>query len=81
MLQKRTNILFEKEVFQKLERIASKEGISIGELVRRAVKKTYLEEDVKNKRQAIFEEILKIRPQAVKGKINYKELINYGRKY
>ena len=41
MLTKRTNILFEEEVFQHLVALANKNSTSVGDLVRKAVIKTY----------------------------------------
>lgn len=80
MLSKRTNILFDNNLWNLLTSVAKKENSSIGEVVRKAVIKAYLKDDIKNKRQDTLNEILKTRPKAV-GRINYKELINYGRKY
>lgn len=80
MLNKRTNILFDEKLWRKLSVRAKKEKTSVGSLVRRAVEKTYVEdEEVYKQRREALDDILKIRKK-VKG-INYKELINYGRKY
>lgn len=81
MLTKRTNILFDEKLWKELSNRAKRERTSVGKLVRKAVEKAYVEvedEALKKRREAI-DEIFRIRKR-VKG-INYKEYINYGRKY
>lgn len=81
MLAKRTNILFDQRVFDHLLFLAKKQKTSIGELVRKAVKKVYLDEGADEKKQA-FENIIKIRKTIKPIKLSeIKEFINYGRKY
>ena len=81
MLTKRTNILFEENTWKMLTSLAARQDKSIGELVRIAVKRTYIQDDKKTTRSQVLRTIRKIRPQALSGKIDYKELINAGRKY
>ena len=81
MLTRRTNILFDDELWNMLTTISKKEYTSIGKLVRRAVRKVYSEENVNKKRLDAWKTILKVRNKPFPGKIDYKELINYGRKY
>lgn len=81
MLTKRTNILFDDAQWIKLDKLAKKQNISVGELVRQAVDKTYFTQDLQKQIQNAHETILKVRPKPVKGRIDYKALINYGRKY
>ena len=81
MLTRRTNILFDDELWNMLTTISKKENTSIGKLVRRAVRKVYSEENVNKKRLDAWKTILKVRNKPFPGKIDYKELINYGRKY
>lgn len=80
MLNYRANILFDPQIWKHLEALAKSKNISVGQLVRDAVDKVYSEDEIQKMRAKAFEEIMKIRPH-FKGKINYKELINYGRKY
>lgn len=81
MLNKRTNILFDEELWNKLTRLAKSRNTSVGDLVRNAVSKHYeLNNDKIHQIQEACKTIESIRPQA-KGKIDYKALINYGRKY
>ncbi|MBI2596002.1 hypothetical protein HYW46_04695 [Candidatus Daviesbacteria bacterium] len=80
MLNKRAQILFDKELWNILEKLANEKNLSIGELVRKAVKKQYLDEAKFEKRSKAIQRTLD-RRLIFKGKINYKELIDYGRKY
>lgn len=80
MLSKRTNILFDDELWAVLLAQSKIENSSVGELVRRAVVDKYSKKEAIARRKEIFEQILRIRPAAARGKIDYKELINYGRK-
>ncbi|MDZ4209541.1 MAG: hypothetical protein U1C56_00010 [Candidatus Curtissbacteria bacterium] len=73
------NFLFEEETYQMLQERAAQESVSVGDLVRKAVKKTYA---VDNKQQKIAKAIQDIRRiRKVFKNIDYKELINAGRKY
>lgn len=45
MLTHRTNILFNEELWKRLSSLAKKSRTSVGELVRSAVKKQYIEEE------------------------------------
>ncbi len=80
MLNKRTNILFDEKLWNKLVKLAAAKNTSVGELVRTAVEEKYIEEEILRKRRQAFENILKLRPKPFKGKIDYKKLINEGRK-
>ena len=81
MLTKRTNILFDEVLWKQLVKLSETKKTSVGQLVREAVQEKYQAAvDLEKRRQAI-ENILKIRPKHVKGKIDYKALINAGRKY
>lgn len=81
MLTKRVNFLFEEETYKMLQERAEFEKLSIGELVRKAVKKTYIDKDSAKlkKIQAAHKWILANRK--VQKSIDYKALINDGRKY
>ena len=79
MLTKRTNILFEDKTWKELTSLAKKRNSSVGELVRRAINDTYFSETIDKKRAKAIDSIFKTR-KIQKG-IDYKELINYGRKY
>lgn len=80
MLQKRTNILFDDQLWTLLTQRSRSDGISIGELVRRAVVKTYIENhDRLLQRKEAVSAIRAIR--TIHKGIDYKKLINYGRKY
>jgi hypothetical protein len=79
MLTKRTNILFEEKTWKLLSDLAKSRDASVGELVREAVKLVYGKETKIARRKQALREIQNLRKRA-QG-IDYKELINYGRKY
>lgn len=84
MLTKRTNLLFEEELWQLLAERAVEEGLSVGELVRQAVKKIYVEpeDEVLEQRKKAFEALIKLQQKTrQKGRVDYKALIEYGRKH
>lgn len=79
MLNKRAQILFNDQEWLMLRTISQTDGLSMGRLVRDAVNKTYGKKQVRSlKVLRALEHIKKIRP-IFKGKIDYEELINYGR--
>lgn len=79
MLSTRINVMFDKKTWNRLKTIAKKQNATTSELVRKAVQNQYLSSEAKERRAAI-QKILEIRPKPVSGKIDYKELINDGRK-
>ncbi|MCG2691399.1 hypothetical protein L6272_01085 [Microgenomates group bacterium] len=79
MLTKRVNFLFEEETYRMLQERAVTESISVGDLVRRTVKKTYAGDNKQQKIAKAIQDIRRIRK--VFKNIDYKELINAGRKY
>ncbi len=80
MLNKRTNILFNNELWEKLTKLTQMRNISVGSFVREAVEEKLAEEEKLIRRKDAIESTLKNRVH-LKGKVDYKELINYGRKY
>lgn len=80
MLTKRTNILFDEELWNVLVTLAAKQNTSVGDLVRTAARKVYKDDAQGNARKRACQAILALRVKQ-KGKVDYKELINYGRKY
>ena len=80
MLTKRTNILFDENLWRSLSLEAKKRKTSVGKLVRDAVAKMYSRDEELEERKKAFAHILKIR-KVSKTRIDYKALINYGRKY
>lgn len=81
MLTKRTHILFDTQLWQTLTSLAQAKKTSVAKLVREAVAEKYVKESELAARRKAIESILKHRPLPVKGKIDYKALINYGRRY
>ena len=80
MLNKRTQILFDQSIWQMLANLSAAKKTSIGRLVRDAVEEKYQKEHVFGQREKSIESTLANRLISRK-KIDYKELINYGRKY
>ena len=80
MLTKRTNILFDNDLWNLLTSVARREKSSVGEVVRRAVSKVYKDTDLEGRKKDAFETIRKFRVKQ-KGTVDYKSLINEGRKY
>lgn len=78
MFNRPTHILLDDEYRSHLAAMARLENTSIGELVRRAIRKVYFQDEIKKKRAKAIDDIMRIRPH-FKGKIDYKELINSGR--
>jgi len=80
MLNKRAQILFDDSLWQMLAQLAKAKKTSIGKLVREAVENKYQKEHIFEQRAQAIESTLSNRLIS-KNKIDYKELINYGRKY
>lgn len=79
MLNKRTNILFEHELWEQMTNLAKRQNISVGELVRQAVSAHHQ----LNKDTNIIKKLcstIETERKKSKNKIDYKALINYGRK-
>lgn len=81
MLTKRAQILLEEETWKNLAKLASERKTSVGELVRDAIGERFSADLKLARRRSAIESTLKHRPKPFKGKIDYKALINYGRKY
>ncbi len=52
-LKKRVEILFEEDKFTYLEDLARREKTSVGSLIREAVEKVYLADDLEERREAV----------------------------
>ncbi len=79
MLTKRVNILFDQKIWTRLQKRAKRLKRSTSDLVREAVEQLPNDEVLKKRKEA-YEWILKNRPKPVKGRIDYKAMINYRRK-
>ena len=80
MLTKRTNILFSESTWKCLEELSAKTSTSVGELVRDAVQEVYFSNSKSDEKKRAYSAIVHMRP-VIRGKIDYKTLINEGRKY
>lgn len=84
MLTTRVQTLFEKEDYRILKETAAERDSSVGELLRFAAKRLYIEPKIKaqSNRQKVVEEIRKLQQEVgVSRGINYRELIEDGRKW
>lgn len=81
MLNKRVHILFDEKEHQLISMLALRENISVGELVRTAVRKQFLDNrlEAKNRRQAVDTLLAWQKKIGTFPGINYRELIEYGR--
>ena len=80
MLTKRTNILFDDDLWNLLTSVARREKSSVGEVVRKAVSKIYTGDNLIEQKRRAFETIKKFRVKQ-RGILDYKALINDGRIY
>lgn len=80
-LTKRTNIMFDEQMWKILNQIADQRQISVGELIRQTIDQQLIQDHFEKLKQNDYahQQILKHR-KIHKG-INYKDLINDGRKY
>ncbi len=79
MLNRRAQILFDKDLWNKLERRAKAQNLSIAKIVRKTLEKEFEQEKQLEQRKQAIDQTLMGRIIS-RGKIDYKELINYGRK-
>lgn len=80
MLNVRAQILFDETLWETLHRLSKTKKTSISKLVRTAVEEVYMKTKELETRRKAIEEIERIRPH-FKGRLNYKEMVNYGRRY
>ena len=82
MLAKRTNILLEKTDYRLLKALAKKQSVSVGQLIREAITKTYKNSaDIEcAQREQLASSLRKLWQRTKAEKIDYKRLIENGRK-
>lgn len=74
--------MFEERMFNRLMAVANRRGLSVGKLVRDAVRKAYFSDEKREleRREKAYRELRKWQKKMrVRGKIDYKALIEYGR--
>jgi len=81
MLTRRTNVLFDEADYVTLLMYSRERNKTIGELVRQAVKKTYKVKKTLTANEQAYRMIEKATKGLDFSGIDYKALINYGRKY
>lgn len=79
MFNKRVNLLFDQDEWERLTVLASLKNANASQLIRVAIRKTYFSDQANKTRKSAFYSIIKER-KTFKN-INYKALINYGRKF
>ncbi|MBU1071518.1 hypothetical protein KKG65_03890 [Patescibacteria group bacterium] len=79
LLTHRTNLLLEETDYHLLSQLASQNNVSMGKLIRQAVKQTYTIPQI-NTTAKILSNLQKLGQQINTKGINYKELIAHGRK-
>ena len=79
MLTHRTNLLLSEKDHQMLAQVARNKGITMGELIRTTLRKTYRYGKKQNNIIAVLARIDRIAKKANTKGINYRELISYGR--
>lgn len=79
MLSTRINVMFDQRTWSRLKKIAQIRNRTASDLVREAVQDCYLT-NVTEQRQNAIKHILAIRPKPVASTIDYKALINEGRR-
>ena len=80
MLAKRTNILFQLDLWDQLTQLAKRMDTSVAELVRKAVQQVYFTNSRDEDIRSAVRHIMNMKGK-IKGPIDYKALINEGRKY
>lgn len=81
MLVKRTNVLLTETDYSILAKLSSERDETMGELIRQAIRKMYNIELVRNTRKKSLSKIDRL-ARKVKGRgIDYKSLIEDGRRY
>lgn len=82
MLNRRTHILFDDETLEILTTIAQQKQISVGNVVRQAVKQLYMKSDTvaRERKKRAYIKLLRWQKEiGVSKPINYRTLINDGR--
>ncbi len=81
LLTRRTNVLLDEENYATLLMYSKDRGETIGELIRKAIKKTYKAKKTLTANEKAYRAIRKITKGMDFSGIDYKALIEYGRKY
>lgn len=81
MLNKRTHVLFSEKDYHLLATLAANSDVSVGELIRKAVKKTYQIDQEMAERYQLTKSLFSLwEKQKIKGIVPYKQLVEDGRK-
>ena len=80
MLTKRTNVLLDETDYSMLVALANSQERTMGDLIRKAIQKTY-KTKTKNVRREAFGELRTLAKGIDMSGVNYKDLVDDGRKY
>ena len=81
LLTRRTNVLLDEANYATLLMYSQERGETIGELIRNAIKKTYKAKKTLTANEKAYRAIRRITKGMDFSGIDYKALIEYGRKY
>jgi len=79
LLTQRTNVLLNEADYHMLKELSKKNNQTIGELIRHAIVKTF--KPKKTSQAQLLKQLRQLGKSANTKGINYKELVEYGRKY
>jgi len=81
-LTRRTNVLFSEADYLALKALSKAEGKTMGEIIRKAVKEKHFKKGGYNKKRVdLFKEIEELTKGVDFSGVNYKKLVEHGRKY
>lgn len=81
MLTRRTNLLLAETDYLILAGISQQTGRTMGDLARSAIREKYGIDDIANQRRLVFKNIAALGKKVNTRNINYRDLINHGRKH
>ena len=82
MLTKRTNLLLTEPDYLTLKRLSKKQNKTMGELIRKAIRQVYLTQDrVNQDAEKTLAKIRRLTKNINTKNLNFRELIEYGRRY
>lgn len=81
MLTRRTNLLLAETDYLALTGISQQTGRTVGDLVRNAIREKYGVGDIANHRRLALKNIAALGKKVNTRNINYRDLINRGRKH
>jgi len=81
MLNRRTNILLNEADYMALNQLAKSKDKTVGELIRTAIKSFYKLDHSESSIEKILRDTKRLAKKINLKNFDYKEMVNYGRKY